>query len=103
MNGANELFFKSNAAAAQYDAAGNMTAFCEPGTGTAGNPSTGTAETAVYDAWDRLVQVPGSTIVAQYRYLCPCQLGGADFLVFSRGRPNRGVGRSSLAHSLMAA
>ena len=69
VNGANELFFKSNAAAAQYDAAGNMTAFCEPGTGTAGNPSTGTAETAVYDAWDRLVQVnQGSTIVAQYRY-----------------------------------
>ena len=42
-------------------------------------------------------------ITTEYGYLCPCQLGGADFSVFSRGRPNRGVGRSSLAHSLMAA
>ena len=69
VNAANELFFNDNSAAAQYDAAGNMTAFCQPGTGMAGIPSTGTAETAVYDAWDRLVQVnQGSAIVAQYRY-----------------------------------
>ena len=46
-----------------------MTAFRQPGTGD-GIPGdgTGTAETAVYNAWDRLVQVDQQRPIAQYRY-----------------------------------
>ena len=46
-----------------YDDAGNMTSFPQPD-----DPTT-TPYTAVYDAWNRLVQVSdGSNLVAQYQY-----------------------------------
>ena len=73
VNAANELFFLGDSAAASYDAAGNMTAFEEPGTGN-GSPAAGAAETATWDAWGRMatVTIPlnaqGGTTTVTYSY-----------------------------------
>ena len=73
VNAANELFFLGDSAAASYDAAGNMTAFEEPGTGN-GSPAAGEAETATWDAWGRMatVTIPlnaqGGTTTVTYSY-----------------------------------
>jgi len=56
-----------------HDRAGNMTTVPDPLGLTAGL-------TCKYDAWNRLVEVKdGNEVIAQYEYLCPCQLPGGGF------------------------
>ena len=45
----------------------------------------------------------GGNVLERYFYLCPCQLGAVKIFRLAAGRPSPGVGRSSLAHSSMAA
>jgi hypothetical protein len=72
-NVANELTAASSWATPAHDRAGNMTTVPKPS-------SLANGLALKYDAWNRLVQVTdGSTAVAKYEYLCPCQLARACF------------------------